>query len=327
MGKVRIDDWAFGEGRLGKLGFYFEGGEAQALGTLVFLWHESQEAFRTAGSEAEIMDWCRIYDAEQRKKVFEGLVATRYISKKKGGKTGVQFEIRGNKIRLNQKTVWADRSAIGGRATHEKFKKYRENANVTRGFKPSIRVQGSGTRVQVPGLMSQVPENREIQIQCELQKTEPPRSEPAVVENLAFNLPGSETPEPEKITRAPTPLWATWVAYREAFHERYGFDPPVGANDKAPLGKIKTFLSKIPAEAGPSVVKFYVEHCDAFYIRSQHSLEPMISQAAALYTQWKTGRQMLSTESREIERRQHNTNSFDEAFALLAERGIRFAGT
>lgn len=121
--RLNIEEQAFGDGRLSKLTNILEVDIHHAIGILVVLWHDSQEAEKTHGSRVEIIDWCRIYNnAAWANQIFEALVACKYIIPT----TEDLYEIRGNKSQIDAKRRYVERSQKGAEATRQKWQKVRE---------------------------------------------------------------------------------------------------------------------------------------------------------------------------------------------------------
>lgn len=107
-----------------------------------------------------------------------------------------------------------------------------------------------------------------------------------------------------------------------AYHDRHGAEP---VRNKTINSQLKAFVERVGADAAPHVAKFYVSHSEQFYVRSRHPVNLLLRDAEKLHTEWKTGSQMTGPEARDIERRQSMNDNIDQAFDMLAQRGIRFA--
>lgn len=79
-----------------------------------------------------------------------------------------------------------------------------------------------------------------------------------------------------------------WAAYAAAFLSRYGTHPIRNAKVNSQLLQLAYLLG----DEAPSVAEFYVGHDDPFYIQTCHSVGPLLKNASALRTQWKTGRKI-----------------------------------
>jgi len=109
----------------------------------------------------------------------------------------------------------------------------------------------------------------------------------------------------------------TWEAYREAYLARYG-EPPV--RNATVSGQLAQFVRRLGAEEAPLVAAFYLTHNDSFYLRTMHAIGPLLRDAEKLRTEWATGRRMLGTTARDVERMQHNSDVFAEAMERINQR-------
>lgn len=83
---------------------------------------------------------------------------------------------------------------------------------------------------------------------------------------------------------------------------------------------IAQFVKRLGAEEAPQVAEFFLTHNDGYYVRIMHSVGSMVKDAEKLRTEWATGNRMTSAAAREVERQQHNSDSWDEAARILNER-------
>lgn len=105
-----------------------------------------------------------------------------------------------------------------------------------------------------------------------------------------------------------------WSAYELCYENRYGVKPTRNASVN---GKISQIAKRLGAEA-IEVVKFYVLHNDAFYIRKAHAIGLCLSDAESLHTQWKTGKQITGSKVRQFEKK----NETQELINDIMENGI-----
>jgi hypothetical protein len=108
-----------------------------------------------------------------------------------------------------------------------------------------------------------------------------------------------------------------WEAYSFAYRKRYGVEPV--SNEKV-RSQIKQLCKRLPVTDAPLVAEFFVTHNDAFYVKTMHPVGMLLKDAEKLHTEWSTGKRMLGSQAREVERMQHNSNSWDEAARLLNQR-------
>lgn len=72
----------------------------------------------------------------------------------------------------------------------------------------------------------------------------------------------------------------TFNAYKQAFLERYKFEP-LKPNQKE-NGILTKFIKKVGLENAPAIAKFYVESNDKFYIQKAHSISTLLSQCESI---------------------------------------------
>lgn len=119
----------------------------------------------------------------------------------------------------------------------------------------------------------------------------------------------------EPTTQAPGSL--TWKAYKAAYQKRYGVAPSWNAKT---ANNLRQFVGRIPAEDAPQVAEFYLTHNDAFYVKSMHPVGLLLKDAEKLRTEWVTGHRVLGSQAREVERMQHNVDSFAQAAERIRAR-------
>ncbi len=327
MARVNIETRAFAENRFDRLREDLKLQRYEAAGLLTCFWFDSQEREVCGGTQADISKYLPMR-GKRAEEVFAALLEHDYISTSSDGK----YVIRGNKKHVDailKRKFGAKIGGINSGKSRRKKSKVSTETEVN-----SVRLQ------QKEALTSKIEPNsiqfNSIQLNSihpnsvhsnskqnkEKKKTAATVSEPPL---LPPDPSGDPVPENSlALTGEATVnfVWKTWEAYRDKFFERYGFNPPEGAS-KGHLGKLKSFVKQMPPEAAPHVAAFYISHNDNFYVRAQHSLGPMIAQAAALYTQWKTGKAMLGSEARQIEKTVHNSNTWNEAFEYLRNGGMK----
>ena len=64
--------------------------------------------------------------------------------------------------------------------------------------------------------------------------------------------------------------------------------------------QLQELRKRLAAEA-PDVIRFYLQHNGAFYVRAQHQLDLLVRDAEAMRTQWATGRQVTDKEARDLD--------------------------
>jgi hypothetical protein len=105
---------------------------------------------------------------------------------------------------------------------------------------------------------------------------------------------------------------SAWGAYREAYLTRYGCEPVRNAQTNSILSQM---AKRIPAADLPDVLEFFVLRCNSsWYMTKRHQVKYALSDAEALYTDWKTGRAVTQTEARNNERTINNVDVAKRAY-------------
>lgn len=85
---------------------------------------------------------------------------------------------------------------------------------------------------------------------------------------------------------------APWIAYSQAFRNRYGVDPVRNAKINGMLCKL---VDRLGAEEAPLVAASYCENTNAFYLGGKHCVDLLLRDCEGLRMEWATGRQMTRT--------------------------------
>lgn len=93
-----------------------------------------------------------------------------------------------------------------------------------------------------------------------------------------------------------------WAAYQEAFKARYGVEPVKGAMANTICSNL---VSVIGEEDAINLVKFYLTHNEAFYLKVTHSLPICKRDVQALVTQMRIGKKFTNNDIRQYEKGQH----------------------
>lgn len=107
--------------------------------------------------------------------------------------------------------------------------------------------------------------------------------------------------------RAPSQTGPTWDAYSKAYHQRHGVEPTRNARVN---GMLSQFVKRVPLEDAPEIAKFYVRHNRSFYVQKSHPVSLLLQDAESLRTEWLNGRAVLTTDGRDVERKQGIFNAF-----------------
>lgn len=112
---------------------------------------------------------------------------------------------------------------------------------------------------------------------------------------------------------------ATWGAYSDSYHDRYGVLPVRNAKTNA---QIVQFVKRLGAEESPPVAAFFVGHSSAFYVRKSHDLGSLLADAEKLRMEWATGRMVTTTGAQQSDRTQSNFNAANDALRILEQKGV-----
>lgn len=100
-----------------------------------------------------------------------------------------------------------------------------------------------------------------------------------------------------------------WLAYSEAYQERYGVRPQPSA---VAHSAIKRFSVQVPTDDWVPVTRFYVGHNHQFYVAKGHHLNQLASDAPKLHMEWQRDHQITQTEAQQGDRRQGNRGVFQK---------------
>jgi heme-degrading monooxygenase HmoA len=118
----------------------FVGCEArEALGTLAFLWHDSQDILKTHGTFDEVIDWCRLNKCtqEMQNKWIAALCKARFLTETDAG----VFLIHGNETQIDNRLKHYEKSKKGADATRKKWEQFRANKE---GHRPATGTPQAG---------------------------------------------------------------------------------------------------------------------------------------------------------------------------------------
>lgn len=158
---------------------------------------------------------------------------------------------------------------------------------------------------------------------------------PSLSPSLSPSNPKSPTPsiiaDDDRCPSSDLPKSAnTWNAYSSAYQKRYGTFPPhddVKNKNVWPYGKPAqmnathccTLVNKLGAETSPQVAAFYVTSNDQFYVRNTHQLNLLVQNADSFHTQWKTGKQMTTSNALEQDRLKNEGDGWAAAIEKVCE--------
>lgn len=107
---------------------------------------------------------------------------------------------------------------------------------------------------------------------------------------------------------------ATWIAYSNAYFDRYGTEPV--RNTKV-NSLIKNYVQRIGHQESPHVAAFYVGSNNGYYISRAHSVDCLLADAEKLRTEWVTGSRMTRTRAIQADKMQNNFDVVGEAMKIL----------
>jgi len=88
-----------------------------------------------------------------------------------------------------------------------------------------------------------------------------------------------------------------WKAYSEAYFMRYGTEPVRNASVNSQIKQIGQRLGK----ESPDVVRFFVSHNNAFYVRGLHKVGMCLADCESIRTQWATGTTVTNRQAQQAD--------------------------
>lgn len=89
-----------------------------------------------------------------------------------------------------------------------------------------------------------------------------------------------------------------WEAYREEYLARWKVDPKRNSRVNSQLCQL---VDRLGAEDAVQVIRFYVHHPDAYYVKCRHPVGACLLDAEKLYTEWKSKRVITRVEAQAME--------------------------
>jgi len=144
VARVNVEERAFADGRVNRLAKKMGWRDSTAIGHLVFLWRDSQEAEAARGTAEQIIFWSRLDDADasEQEKWVRALGTFGYIRE---SKTPGEWEIAGNADQIAGIQKARGKAKKGGEATKSKWLELRD----AEGYKPATsRPQAGSSQAQ-----------------------------------------------------------------------------------------------------------------------------------------------------------------------------------
>lgn len=187
MARVNVETRALAESRLRDFMKIMRWRKAQAIGTLVLLWHDSQERLVVKATKKQLISWCDAKNASEGEKIIKALVESEYLSEESDG----TFHIRGNEKQVEAQITWKEAQRRGGRASGET----RKNKSLA-----EVSLQSSEVRTEVNSIQCNAMQDNSSQsnatqdntIQNAREAEQPDGAPPARAANAASRGPVPE---------------------------------------------------------------------------------------------------------------------------------------
>jgi hypothetical protein len=108
-----------------------------------------------------------------------------------------------------------------------------------------------------------------------------------------------------------------WEAYKDAFMARYGQEPKRNAKVNALACQLHDRLGK---EDAIEVVKFYLTHNNAWYLRNLHSLDQCVKDCEKIYVEWKKNDYVRTSDVQSAERMSDNESVIRQAMQRYLDK-------
>ena len=141
-------------------------------------------------------------------------------------------------------------------------------------------------------------------------------AETVKAETVQTVLP-ADTLKPAKPENQTAANRAVWVAYRQAYLDRYGVEPLRNAKVN---GQIAQFVRMVGASDAPHLAAYYLRHNNGFFVQRRHDFGLLLQSAQQIRTDWLRGEQMTGTAARQAENTQSNLETAKRVLAARAAR-------
>jgi hypothetical protein len=285
MARINIEEEA--HKRVSKLAGLAKCSDREALGTVSYLWGDSQDILRVSGSRDEIIEWAHLFNFsdEDVERWILALEKSRFISCLDDG----QYLIHGNEIQIENRI---SRIAKANKAAKAHKKKWAEIKRIGATSKQSPRspraIKEESPRSAMQGKARQCKAEQSNAVQGNAKQG-----------NEELGSTGGQAPPVPEVVELPTLIWN---AYRESYRLRYNEDPTSNAKVKGQI----THLAKRLGKDAPDVVRFYLLHNKTYYVSKMHEIGACLVDAEALHTQWKKGKAITNADLKRFERSVEN---------------------
>jgi hypothetical protein len=292
-----------------------------SVGSIVNLWHESQDKIRLSGSAKEICKWSRVSDPGQYEKYIDALTEADLIKplcEESTPWTENEYEILGNDTEVASLVKLKERSKKGGEATKRKWEA--ENK----------KKEDLDKATSLPEAMPQAELNFKLGQPQEDDKRACTRHNSIHCNSMQFNSIQSnaiqekqETPANAKITQVELLIaeelektkdagkeglgkrTQEFIAYYvDLYRERYGRDaqPPIGGKG---AGIAKRIVKAEGLPRAKELVETYLATEKGYYLNRSHDLVAFESDLTTVALKLDTGRTVNATEARQADKRSH----------------------
>ncbi len=324
MARVNIEEHAFGEARINRLAREMGWDERQALGALVYLWHDSQEHLRICATGEEIADWSRAKSGVEADSLVRALQAAKYITSKGDG----TFEIHGNEAQIDHRLTAISRARKGGAANRKRW--LAEKAKRKRIVKPQLEAKLASTPSYLTAVLQDSPmqcnavqgnavQSKATHSSLRATSVEAGRDESEDTQLIPFE---TEPVKPKKLPKgkAPAKTTAAWESYSEEYRARWKVEPVRNAKINKNLSDL---IDRLGAREAPEVLRHYVWSNDQFYVRKRHPVGLCLQDAESLRTEWMSGERMTATAAKQADRASATDDAFEAAFAAIERKETR----
>lgn len=123
--RVNVEERCFASSNIKRLAKLMKWNEPTAMGTLVYLWHDSQAELKTSCTKEDLEVWCRLKNKNQSEQLAQALITSGWLEKLEEN----LFYIRGNEKQVNASVIIKEASLRGGESTRKRHFEDRTQIN------------------------------------------------------------------------------------------------------------------------------------------------------------------------------------------------------